>query len=382
MLKVLVVGQTPPPFGGQAAMIQMLLEGHYQSIKLYHVRMAFSKEMDEIGRVRLGKVFHLFAVIGRIWWNRFRHGIRVLYYPPAGPDRVPIYRDMVILLATRWLFTKVVFHFHAGGLTDILPRLTLPERILFRCAYSHPTCGIQLASGTPPDAERLEAERRVVIPYGLHDLYPSYVRSRAANCPPRILFMGVLRASKGVMVLLEASRQLKSLGVPFSLELVGRFQSPAFEAEVRRFTSEAQLLEHVSFPGVRTGPDKWDCYARADLFCFPTYFESEGLSVVVLEAMMFALPVVATQWRGIPSLVREGETGHLVAVRDAKALADRMAKLLANAEERQRMGQRGREIFLQDFTADHWRSQMEDALAGCAEAPMTTAGKPRAERIG
>jgi len=46
MAKILVVGQTPPPLGGQAIMIQQMLEQKYDNLQLLHVRMSFSKEMD------------------------------------------------------------------------------------------------------------------------------------------------------------------------------------------------------------------------------------------------------------------------------------------------------------------------------------------------
>ena len=51
MLKVLVVGQTPPPFNGQAIMIDRLLKSDPAGIELTHVRMGFSTHMNELGRV-------------------------------------------------------------------------------------------------------------------------------------------------------------------------------------------------------------------------------------------------------------------------------------------------------------------------------------------
>ena len=63
MKKVVFVGQTPPPYGGQALMIQRIKEGHYDGVQLFHVRMAFSKEMDEIGKASFFKVVHLFKVV-------------------------------------------------------------------------------------------------------------------------------------------------------------------------------------------------------------------------------------------------------------------------------------------------------------------------------
>ncbi len=123
MIKVLVVGQTPPPFGGQAVMIERLLRGNLPGIELFHVRMAFSRTMAEMGTMRWSKLFHLLGVIAKIVYHRVVHGVRILYYPPAGPNRVPMVRDLAILLATRWMFDKTILHFHAGGLSELYPRL-------------------------------------------------------------------------------------------------------------------------------------------------------------------------------------------------------------------------------------------------------------------
>ena len=47
--KIVVIGQTPPPFGGQALMIQALLDGQYENAELFHVRLDFSKNFDDMG---------------------------------------------------------------------------------------------------------------------------------------------------------------------------------------------------------------------------------------------------------------------------------------------------------------------------------------------
>ncbi|MEM8681028.1 MAG: hypothetical protein AAGF97_16915, partial [Planctomycetota bacterium] len=47
---VLVVGQTPPPFHGQAMMLQRLLDSQPASVQLHHVRLAYSRTLDDVGR--------------------------------------------------------------------------------------------------------------------------------------------------------------------------------------------------------------------------------------------------------------------------------------------------------------------------------------------
>ena len=221
--KILIVGQTPPPRGGQAVMIERLVESRLAGVELIHVRMAFSSEMSEIGRVRFAKILHLFALVARIFYHRFANGVRTLYYPPAGPDRVPMIRDLVILLSTRWLFDKTILHFHAGGVSELYDRLPAWQQWLFRKAYFGADAAIRLSELTPDDARRLEAQREFVIPNGIDDPSPGLDVWQAEpasgpDAPLRLLYVGVVRESKGVLVLIEACGKLAEHGTPFQLE--------------------------------------------------------------------------------------------------------------------------------------------------------------------
>ena len=94
--------------------------------------------------------------------------------------------------------------------------------------------------------------------------------------------------------------------------------------------------------------------------------EAESFGLVLVEAMMFAKPVVTTIWRGIPSVAQDGVNGYTVAVRDPAATADRLLRLAHDPALRQRMGLEGRRIFEERFTLERFHRNMEDALARCA----------------
>ena len=363
--KVLVVGQTPPPFGGQAVMINYLLDGCYRHIELHHVRMAFSREMDEIGRFSLRKVLHLFQVIFRIIWMKVKHNPSVLYYPPAGPDRIPLYRDLIILLSIRWLFKKTVFHFHAGGLSEVYLKLNGVMRFLFRSAYNHPDAAIRPSELNPNDGELLRAKRNFVVPLGIPDVFGEYMEFAfpKRNSVPKILLTAVLRKSKGVMVLLEALRILKYRNVSCRVKLAGKWASASFRKKVESFVETQQLSDIVEFPGVITGDKKWRAYAESDIFCFPSYFQSESFGVVLIEAMQFGLPVVSTQWRGIPSVIQHEENGYLVPVKNPKAIADSLQKLIENPGLREQMGKCSRKLFLENYKINNYCRRMEGILA-------------------
>jgi glycosyltransferase involved in cell wall biosynthesis len=376
-MRIVIVGQTPPPYGGQAVAIEQLLKASYEGIELHHVRLSFSRDMNEIGRFRLRKLLHLATVVGRIVVVKVRTRASVLYYPPAGPDTAPMLRDLVILLATRWMFQFLVLHFHAGGISSLYPRLGRPMRLLFRKAYFNADVAIRISLRTPPDAELLRAKREAVVPYGLVDQSQAATNRLGVGRKgrtPTILFVGVLRESKGIGTLLDACALLRDKGCDFTLELMGEFSTHAYRDNHFMRLASLGLQGKVRHLGVLTGVQKWAAYSNARLLCFPTYFESESFGMVILEAMQFSLPVVATNWRGIPDMVRDGENGFLVPTQDPTALADRIRRLLSDPALAERLGRSGRALYEQTYTAQHFQRGMQSAFD--LIRPLIVARKP------
>ncbi len=87
---------------------------------------------------------------------------------------------------------------------------------------------------------------------------------------------------------------------------------------------------------------------KSHIVCLPSY--REGLPKSLLEAASCGLPIVTTNVPGCREIVRDGDNGILVEARNSTALADALAKLLADPELRQKMGQRGRERVLNEFS--------------------------------
>jgi len=344
-------------------MIEHLLAGHYTRIQLFHVRMAFSEDMESVGKFALRKVLVLLTTILRIWWARLRYRTPVLYYPPSGPNTVPVLRDIVLLCSTRFLFRKLVFHFHAGGVSTFetqLPRLFRP---LFRLAYRRPDLAIRTAPQNPEDGANLAAGRNTVVPNGIPDMRGSVPEHHAGPGEPIvILFTGVLIPSKGVRVLLEAFQLLVEHGVNARLEVMGKWGDASFATDCIRFVEEKGMVDRVVFLGVKRDREKNMHFASCDIFCFPSFFEAESFGLVVAEAMQFAKPVVSTVWRGIPSIVQHGVNGFLVPTQDPIAVADRLQELAADPALRERMGNAGRRIFERDLTLEAFHRSMEREL--------------------
>jgi glycosyltransferase involved in cell wall biosynthesis len=367
ILKIVATAQTPPPFHGQSVMHLLLLEGEYSRIQFRHVRMAFSDDIQEVGVFRWKKIFHLLAVCFGIVVTRFRTGAQVLYYPPASPNMVPFLRDCVLLIGTRWLFKKTVFHFHANGLADLYARLPWLLKKAFWLAYGEPALSIAISDYGKRDGEFLRSQEIVLIPNGIPEPKILAATNRSApNAVPEILFCGMVSEEKGVGILLEACAQLKHRGASFRCKIVGKAASEVEEKKFKDFIQNHQLKETVEFTGPLYNDRKWKAYAGADIFCFPTHYSAESFGLVAIEAMLFGLPVVATNWRGLPDIVMDGETGFLVPPKDAKSIAERLENLILDPDLRVAMGAAGRKRYEEKFTVEKFRNSMEFALASLA----------------
>ncbi len=351
-------------------MINRLVNARFKRIQIYHVRMSFSDSFKSVGNFGFRKILHLFEVIRKILVMRFRHGVTTLYFPPAGPNLTPFLRDVILLTCTRPFFKNVIYHFRAAGLSEFLAKRPAYMQLLARMAYGSPTASIQLSALNPADGEYFRSGRVHIVPNGLEDAAAPYLPlHKTREGVVKILFAGVLREDKGVSVLVEAARVLKAQGHNFQLTLLGEFVSDEYESATLALVKEYGLEAHVLFPGIKTGEAKWQYFREAHLFCFPSYFDSESFGNVVVEAMMFGLPVVGTYWRGIPDIVVNGETGWLVPVKDSAAVAARLSDLIRNPLLAEKMGKKGRERYSSLYSLDQHLQAMEAVLETTVSSP-------------
>lgn len=103
--------------------------------------------------------------------------------------------------------------------------------------------------------------------------------------------------------------------------------------------AQAALGERLVAPGLRS--DVPELLAAMDLFCLPSW--REGMPRTIIEAMMMAKPILATDIRGAREEVVEEETGLLVPTRNVMALAESMRRFAAQPEWARRLGAAGRE---------------------------------------
>lgn len=142
--------------------------------------------------------------------------------------------------------------------------------------------------------------------------------------------MALFRPRKGLEVLLHAvARMRPRLAAGLRLRIVGGFETPTYEEQVRRLAEELGLTAHIDWRGFRSDVNAE--LETMDVFVLPSLY-GEGMPMVLLEAMAVGLPCVASAVEGIPTTLDDGRAGLLFAPGDADTLAERLDCLLDNAE--------------------------------------------------
>lgn len=168
--------------------------------------------------------------------------------------------------------------------------------------------------------------------------------------PYRLLALGRFVPKKGFPILLEACRRLVDAGLDVHLTLAG---DGPLRHQLQRQADHLGLPGQVAFPGFVPHREVPQLLQQADLFVMPCIIDKsgdrDGLPNVILEAMAFAVPVVATDVNGVPEAVRDGDTGWLAPPGDAAALAHVIRQALADPAEARRRALAGHRLVREQF---------------------------------
>ncbi len=187
-------------------------------------------------------------------------------------------------------------------------------------------------------ASHRHVERITVTLLSRADLQRFEPRRPSTGAPLRILFVGRLEPEKGLPYLIECLAMLENSGRGARLDLVGCGPD---EDSLRRLGQRLGLADAIHFHGyLAFGEPLFAHYRAADLFVLPSL--SEGFPGVLIEAMAFGVPIVATRVGGIPHHLRHAETAWLIEPGSPRALFDAVSELTEDPQLAQRLSRSAR----------------------------------------
>lgn len=158
---------------------------------------------------------------------------------------------------------------------------------------------------------------------------------------PIVLAVGRMIERKGFPVLVRAAKKLRGRA---RVVIVGGGE---YEPVVRQEIERHEVGDVVRLAGRLSNEELSDLYRRCAVFCLPAIVDSrgetEGLGVVLIEAMSHGKPVVASRLGGIVDAVEDGENGLLIPPDDPEALANALLRVFESPELAAKLGEAGRE---------------------------------------
>ena len=357
--KILFILHLPPPIHGAAMMGKYIQESELvnSSFDCFCINLATAGSLSDIGHISLKKLLKYFFLLKHI-----SHVVReirpeLVYITPNAGGKA-FFKDFIVVQMLKSMGCKIIAHYHNKGVSAYQSKWIY--NFLYKRFFSNLKV-ILLAENLYKDiAKYVKREDVYICPNGIPSSCKEEMEARRNNVIPHLLFLSNLLISKGVIVLLDALKILKEKEYTFVCQFIGGETAEINAVQFFEEVNKRELSDLVTYVGRKVREEKEAFFRQADIFVFPTYYETFGL--VNLEAMEYKLPVISTNEGGIPDIVKDGENGLICEKQNPVSLADCIAKLLDDEELRVKMGSAGHEKFCREFTLDKFENRMRDIL--------------------
>ena len=348
MIQVVVAGQIPPPVGGQNLMIKRILEEFRSDPRICcrHWVFRFNPDFQKVRSFAPGKILELGRVWWRLWKLRRESPIDWLLFPSGGPETVPMIRDLALLPAARLASRRLWVQFHAAGIAHRLGQRPGLLADAVKKTYQKVDGAIVMTQGNRVDPEATEIRLVRVIPHKIFDENPQQRQPDHAARRKWVLHVGHQSMEKGTPQLIEGFSLFAKEFPDWGLLLLGEFLASYPEAECRRDLERFRISGRVEILGLRKGREKSEAFQRGHLLAFPSRAPYESFGLVLVEAMMWGLPILATDWRSNAEVLAGGinrlipHAGNL-----PQEIAQGLGAMARDPEGRRAMGESNRALF-------------------------------------
>ncbi|MDX9847371.1 MAG: glycosyltransferase family 4 protein [Tenuifilaceae bacterium] len=300
--RALFLIQLPPPIHGASVMNQSVYHAIStdSQFETRLISLNFARDLADLQKVRLGKVFKAFAILFRLIWQLLTFRPSTVYFSMV-PLNFVLIRDALYLLIIKLLLPKgkYVLHFHRSGLIEYSNKWGLNwfYRILFRgCDIVHLSEGLVRKEILPL---KLQATRVHVIPNFISNSEPTE-RNKAERDPNCILFLSNLLPHKGFDKLVQAFALLTDEYPQLRLTIAGQPQNLKVESDLRDMVRTLNLSDRVQIVGFVDREKKRMLLESASILVLPS--EREYFPLVILEAMMAGVAVIASERENLSSI--------------------------------------------------------------------------------
>lgn len=347
--KILFLSPLPPPHYGSAMSSEACLNilKNSKMFEVKNIKLNYSQEIFDIGKINLNKIKGINAVKNKILDSLSNFKPDLIYFVPA-TSRLGLIRDYYFIkLIKKDYKKKILFHIRSRIIRNFLNNLIYKKMFYGQKAI---IVGNALVKDVSPWIKKQDI---FILPNAIKNEisgkeFTALLSKRKKNKILTILFLSNMDKTKGWPKLLEACKILNKKQIKFNCNFVGEWPSNKEKKGFFSYIQKNNLEKNVFCLGKKTGKEKTKELGKADVLIFPTDYHLETFGRVIIEAMMFGLPVIANGIASIPSIIQHNRTGFVLKENSPEEIVKFIQKL-EDIKLREKMGKAGRKRFLEKF---------------------------------
>ncbi|MFB6246730.1 MAG: glycosyltransferase family 4 protein [Candidatus Pacearchaeota archaeon] len=362
--KLLFLSPLPPPYYGSAISSKACLKilENSKDFEVRNIKLNYSKSVSDVGTPNTSKFLGFFEVKKQIKKQLKEFSPDIVYFVPA-TSGLGLIRDYFFVKEIKKHVGKgkILFHVRSRTINSLLNNKLYKKMFFDEKAI---VLGEQLVEDV---SDYIPKKNIFVLPNAIKNeisekKFKEILEERKKKKRVDILFISNMDKSKGWPKLLQACKILKKKGFDFKCNFVGGFQKEKDKEEFKEFVKNNNLEKEINYLGKKTGKEKNKILKKSDVLVFPTEYKLETFGRVILEGMMFGLPVIANSIASIPSIVEDKKTGFLLKENTPEEIAENIEKLAKDQKLREKMGKKGRQKFIKEFELEKYEKKLLEVL--------------------
>jgi len=354
--KILFLSPLPPPHYGSAISSEMCLNILKKSNKfqIKNIKLNYSKNMSDIGKISLNKIKETFSTKKQIKKTIKEFKPNIIYFVPATYS-LGLIRDWLFVQEIKKYWKgKILFHIRSRILEKTWK--SYHGKKILKNMY-HNNKAIVLGKELIKDLQKTTPPQNIfILPNAIknevsENKLKKIIRKRRKNKEFNILFLSNMDKTKGWQKLLNTCKILNEKKFNFRCDFIGAWWNKKDKKYFKKFVLKNGLNKKVFSLDSKKGKEKNEFLEKANCLVFPTEMDTFGK--VLIEAYMFAVPVIASKEGAIPSIIDEGKTGFLLNKNTSKEIA----KKILEYKNWEKIGLTGRKKFLKEFEIKKYKKE-------------------------
>lgn len=323
---VILACAMPPPIYGQSVVNAAIRDAALAQSRHVLVADISADALIKTSSYHLTRLWRVMKAFGAVLKYSNRNHRQIYMVTQVGYG---IFYNHAILGLARLLKYRIILHHHDSAHTKFYRRSVAFLIWLIGPAAIHVALGPAMAD----DLKRYKQVQRVIVCQNARIIPDAeFVRPpRAANTPLRIGHMSNLSRLKGLNLAIDSILVARSRGIDVRLVLAGPFDGAEAEATVRE--AQKKLGDALDYRGPVGGDTKDQFFKDIDVFLFPTIYKYEAQPLVILEAMSYSAALIVAERGYTAELVDQSGDVYAGDADFPAKTADRLAQLVANADD-------------------------------------------------